>query len=294
MKYLYTMRIHARHTTNDIRQVNAEQTSQEFVGVLFRFGEVSANLTMVPSDATIRVAGDTMFIEHEYPTIDSYEVIGRIKSYYVKDNALLVSFEIVSEEALRLITSGEKPFLSVSWFSDNYEVKTGFEGTYIEFKDIVIYEVSIVSQPAFSTCVSDDEDGLTCLIPSINKKPKRHCNSGCGCGNKKNGNRVSLSDMVAKHQEVTREEFDALREQVKQALDAIAALAEEVKALKEAIKTPPEELIAELENAKHKLEKVEAELSMQSNNIASVLQAAEKLLDITERTYKNLPNLIRK
>jgi hypothetical protein len=50
----------------------------------------------------------------------------------------------------------------------------------------------------------------------------------------------------------------------------------------------------ELEQAKKKLEQVELTLSSQANDIAGVLQSAEKLLAITERTYKNLPNLLRK
>jgi FtsZ-binding cell division protein ZapB len=100
--------------------------------------------------------------------------------------------------------------------------------------------------------------------------------------------------MIAKHQEITREEFDTLREQVKQALDAIAALAEEIKELKGMIGQVPEDVVMELEQAKKKIEQVELTLSSQANDLAGVLQAAEKLLAITERTYKNLPNLLRK
>jgi FtsZ-binding cell division protein ZapB len=250
-------------------------------------------MTLVHPEATIRVAGDAILIEHEYPTIDKYKPVGRVKSYYLKGSALLIDFEITSPEAAELISSGEKPYLSVSWFSDSYEVKIGPKGPYIEFSDVVIYEVSLVSNPAFSTCISTDESGLACLsLTNNNIKPA--CHGGCGCGGKKKRGCVSLSDMITKHQEVTREEFDALKEKVQQALDAIAALAEEVKALKEVVTTTPDELVAELTQAKHKLEKLETELMSQAVNVESLLRAAEKLLDITEKTYKNLPNLIRK
>ncbi len=292
MMYLYMMRIHARHTTDRI--ANAAQASNSYVGVLFTFGELSANMTLVRPDATIRAAGDAILIEHEYPTIDKYNPVGRIKSYYVKDNALLVEFDITSPDAVKLIEAGEKPYLSVSWFSDNYEVKIGSQGAYIEFSDIVIYEVSLVANPAFYTCISTDESGLSCLPSVNNNKIRPNIHGGCGCGGKKKAGCVSLSDMVAKHQEVTREEFDALKEKVEQALDAISALAEEVKALKEAVEKTPDELVAELEQAKHKLEKIEMEMATQAGNIEELIQTAEKLLTITEKTYKNLPNLIRK
>jgi FtsZ-binding cell division protein ZapB len=287
------MRIHVKHTAGPIIQSVIEQTPNTYVGVLFTLGELSANMTLVRPEATIRVAGDAILIEHEYPTIDKYNPVGRVKSYYLKGSALLIEFEITSPEAVKFISSGEKPYLSVSWFSDSYEVKMGPNGAYIEFSDVVIYEVSLVSNPAFSTCISTDESGLTCLSLT-NNNIRLACHGGCGCGGKKKRGYVSLSDMIAKHQEVTREEFDALKEKVQQALDAIAALAEEVKALKEAVTSTPDELVAELERAKHKLEKLETELVSQAANVDGLLRAAERLLDITEKTYKNLPNLIRK
>jgi Sec-independent protein translocase protein TatA len=77
-------------------------------------------------------------------------------------------------------------------------------------------------------------------------------------------------------------------------MDAITALAEEIKALKKAIAQPPAEVTQELEQAKKKLEELEVTLSTQANEVAGVLQAAEKILAITERTYKNLPNLLKK
>jgi FtsZ-binding cell division protein ZapB len=287
------MRLHSRHTTSNLRPAVNNNVPQRYVGVLFEFGELSANMTMVDRSATIRAAGDAILIEHEYPTIDKYKPVGRVLSYYVKDNALLIDFEINDPDIIDLTAPEGKVALSVSWFSDNYEVMSAPFGSYIKFNDIVIYEVSLVSNPAFNTCISTTEDGLTCLSPSVQSKQKeRCCHGGCGCGGKKNS--VTLYDMIAKHQEVTREEFDTLREQVKQALDAIAALAEEVKALKGMIGQVPEDVITELEQAKKKLEQVELTLSNQANDIAGVLQAAEKLLAITERTYKNLPNLIRK
>jgi FtsZ-binding cell division protein ZapB len=93
---------------------------------------------------------------------------------------------------------------------------------------------------------------------------------------------------------VTREEFDDLRDKVQQALDGLTALAEEIKALKEAVAQPPAEVTQELEQAKKKLEELEVTLSTQANEVGGVMQMAEKLLAITERTYKNLPNLLKK
>jgi len=290
------MRIHSRHTINNIRLQTNTDVPRRYVGVLFEFGELSANMTMVAPNATIRAAGDAILVEHEYPTIDKYKPAGRVLSYYVKNNALLVEFEITNPDIIDLLAEDAKTALSVSWFSDDYEVMSAPFGSYIKFNDIVIYEVSLVSNPAYNTCIATSEDGLTCLSPSMQSKQKeRCCNGGCGCGGgggKRNS--VTLYDMIAKHQEITREEFDTLREQVKQALDAIAALAEEIKELKGMIGQVPEDVVMELEQAKKKIEQVELTLSSQANDLAGVLQSAEKLLAITERTYKNLPNLLRK
>jgi len=290
------MRIHSRHTINNIRLQTNTDVPRRYVGVLFEFGELSANMTMVAPNATIRAAGDAILVEHEYPTIDKYKPAGRVLSYYVKNNALLIEFEITNPDIIDLTAEDTKTALSVSWFSDDYEVMSAPFGSYIKFNDIVIYEVSLVSNPAYNTCIATSEDGLTCLSPSMQSKQKeRCCNGGCGCGGgggKRNS--VTLYDMIAKHQEITREEFDTLREQVKQALDAIAALAEEIKELKGMIGQVPEDVVMELEQAKKKIEQVELTLSSQANDLAGVLQSAEKLLAITERTYKNLPNLLRK
>jgi len=290
------MRIHSRHTINNIRLQTNTDVPRRYVGVLFEFGELSANMTMVAPNATIRAAGDAILVEHEYPTIDKYKPAGRVLSYYVKNSSLLIEFEITNPDIIDLTAEDAKTALSVSWFSDDYEVMPAPFGSYIKFNDIVIYEVSLVSNPAYNTCIATSEDGLTCLSPSVQSKQKeRCCNGGCGCGGgggKRNS--VTLYDMIAKHQEITREEFDTLREQVKQALDAIAALAEEIKELKGMIGQVPEDVVMELEQAKKKIEQVELTLSSQANDIAGVLQAAEKLLTITERTYKNLPNLLRK
>jgi len=287
------MRIHNRHTTSNLRADRNNNVPQRYVGVLLEFGELSANMTMVDKNASIRAAGDAVLIEHQYPTIDKYKPVGRVLSYYVKDNALLVEFEITDPDIIDLASPETKSALSVSWFSDDYEVKSAPFGSYIKFNDIVIYEVSLVTNPAFNTCVATSEDGLTCLSPSMQSERKeRCCHGGCGCGGKKNS--VTLGDMITKHQEITRQEFDTLREQVQQALDAIAALAEEIKEIKKMVGQVPEDIVTELEQAKKKLEQVELTLSSQANDIAGVLQAADKLLTITERTYKNLPNLLRK
>jgi FtsZ-binding cell division protein ZapB len=283
------MRVHARHSTNRVRIEKHEDQPLRYKGVLFRFGELSYNQTMVRPGASVRAAGDAILLDHEYPDIGSFKPYGRILGFYVKDDALLIDFELTSPEAAQLVESGERKFLSVSWFSDGYVVKEHpLLGAYLEFYDIIIYEVSLVADPAFNTCIATTEDGLSCLSSSAANKPS--CN--CKCGEKEES--VSLGDMAFKHQEVTREEFDALSAKVQQALDAITALTEEVKALKESVASPPEEVTQELEQAKKKLEQLEITLSNQANDLAGVLQAAEKLLAITERTYKNLPNLLKK
>jgi FtsZ-binding cell division protein ZapB len=242
---------------------------------------------MVRPGARVRAAGDAILVDHEYPDIDSYKPYGRILAFYRKDDALLIDFELTAPEAIQLVENGRRNFLSVSWFSDGYEVKEDPQrGTYLEFYDIVIYEVSLVSDPAFNTCIATSEDRLACLSSSVaSVKPDE-----CQCRRKS----VSLSDMTYKHQEVTREEFEALKEEVKQALDAIAVLTAEVKALKEVVTKPPEEVIVELEQAKKKLEQLELSLSNQSNEISNALQVASKIIDITDRTYKNLQNLLAK
>jgi FtsZ-binding cell division protein ZapB len=283
------MRIHARHSTNRVRIEKHEDQPLRYKGVLFRFGEMSYNRTMVRPGAKVRAAGDAILVDHEYPEIGNFKPYGRILGFAVKDDALLIDFELTDPEAAQLVESGERRFLSVSWFSDGYVVKEHpFVGAFLEFYDIIIYEVSLVSDPAFNTCIATTEDGLSCLSSSVPQKPS--CN--CRCGEK--GESVSLGDMAFKHQDVTREEFDALKEQVQQALDAITALTEEIKALKEAVAQPPAEVTQELEQAKKKLEQLEVTLSTQANDVAGVLQVAEKLLAITERTYKNLPNLLKK
>jgi len=283
------MRVHARHLTNNVRIEKHESQPQRYKGVLFRFGELSHNRTLVRPEAKVRAAGDAILVDHEYPVIDNYKPYGRILSFTKKDDALIIDFELASPEAVRLVESGERNFLSVSWFSDGYVVKEHpLMGSYLEFYDIIIYEVSLVAEPAFNTCIATSEDGLTCLASSVPSSPKGNCQCGCG------GKSVSLGDMSYKHQEVTREEFDDLRGRVEQAMDAITALAEEIKALKKAIAQPPAEVIQELEQAKKKLEELEVTLSTQANEVADVLQAAEKILAITERTYKNLPNLLKK
>jgi len=283
------MRIHARHLTNKVRIEKHENEPLRYKGVLFRFGELSHNQTLVRPGAKVRAAGDAILLDHEYPDIDNYKPYGRILSFTKKDDALIIDFELASPEAAQLVESGERKFLSVSWFSDGYVVKEHpLMGSYLEFYDIIIYEVSLVADPAFNTCIATSEDGLSCLASSVAEKPKSNCQCGCA------GESVSLGDMSYKHQEVTREEFDDLRDKVQQALDGLTALAEEIKALKEAIAQPPAEVTQELEQAKKKLEELEVTLSTQANEVEGIMQVAEKLLTITERTYKNLPNLLKK
>jgi FtsZ-binding cell division protein ZapB len=281
------MRIHARHLASEVKVEKHEGQPLRYKGVLFRFGEISHNRTMVRPGARVRVAGDAILVDHEYPDIDSYKPYGRILAFYRKDDALLIDFELTAPEANQLVENGKHNFLSVSWFSDGYEVKEDPQrGTYIEFYDIVIYEVSLVSDPAFNTCIATSEDGLACLSSSV-----AHVKSDeCQCRRKS----VSLSDMTYKHQEITREEFEALKEEVKQLRDAIAVLAAEVKALKEVIAKPPEEVVVELEQAKKKLEQLELVFGNQANEFGNVLQIVSRLIDVTDRTHKNLQNLLEK
>jgi len=283
------MRIHARHLTNKVRIEKHENEPLRYKGVLFRFGELSHNQTLVRPEAKVRAAGDAILLDHEYPDIDNYKPYGRILSFTKKDDALIIDFELTSPEAAKLVESGERQFLSVSWFSDGYVVKEHpLMGSYLEFYDIIIYEVSLVADPAFNTCIATSEEGLSCIASSVPQNPNPNCKCGC------EGKSVSLGDMSYKHQEVTREEFDDLRGKVQQAMDAITALSDEIKALKEAIGQPPAEVTLELEQAKKKLEELEVILSTQGNELAGILQTIEKLLAITERTYKNLPNLLKK
>jgi len=240
---------------------------------------------MVRPNAEVRVAGDAILIEHEYPTWSEYRPVGRIGRFYEKDGALLIEFSIHSEEALNRMREGDLGYLSVSWFGDRYSIEDTANGPVIAFDEIVIYEVSLVSAPAFNTCFATEEGGLSCLSPSVHAK--------CKCGGKCGGNSVSLGDMIARHQEVTRDEFTALADEVRQLREALAVITQEVAQIKEMIAQPATEVVAELEQAKKRLDDVELVVSTQAQNLEGLVASLGRLISITEKTYRNIPNLIR-
>jgi exonuclease VII small subunit len=275
--------IHSRSTVSGI---TAKHDSGVYTGVLFKFGEVSANGTMVRPGANIYASGDAILLEHSYPEATVFSPVGRVKKYYVENDRLLVDFVIDTPEGRAAIESGKK-FLSVSWFSDDYEVRRTASEYVAEFNSITIYEVSLVGDPAFNTCIADAGSPLPCIAS----------NSGdckCGCAAKENKS-VSLSDMVAKHQDVTREEFDALKESVQQLSDAIAVLTEKVNALEQKMTADlTEELSTQLEQAKRQIEDIVATLNTKDNTIAELATLVDKLIATSERIHKNLPNLLQK
>ncbi len=274
------------HSRSTVSGITARHDSGVYTGVLFRFGEVSANGTMVRPGANIYASGDAILLEHNYPEATAFSPVGRVKKYYVEDDRLLIDFVIDTPEGRTAIESGKK-FLSVSWFSDDYEVKRTTSGYVAEFNSITIYEVSLVGDPAFNTCIATAGSPLPCVISS---------SGGCKCGcDAKENKSVSLSDMVAKHQDVTREEFDALKESVQQLSDAIAVLTERVNALEQKMVADPiEELSTQLEQAKREIENIVATLNTKDNTIAELATLLDKLIAANERTHKNLPNLLQK
>ncbi len=274
------------HSRSTISGITAKHDSGIYTGVLFRFGEISANGTMVRSGANIYASGDAILLEHSYPEATAFSPVGRVKKYYVEDDRLLVDFVIDAPEGKAAIESGKK-FLSVSWFSDDYEVKRTASGYVAEFNSITIYEVSLVSDPAFNTCIADAGMPLPCIASN---------SGGCKCGGAAKENKsVSLSDMVTKHQEVTIERFEALEEKVRQLSDAIAVLTEKVNALEQRMATDPiEELSTQLEQAKREIEDIVVKLNSKDTTIAELATIVEKLISINERIHKSLPNLLQK
>jgi len=267
------------HNRSTVSSITAKHDAGIYTGVLFKFGEVSANGTMVRLGANIYASGDAILLEHGYPEATAFFPVGRVKKYYVEDDRLFVDFVIDTPEGRAAIESGKK-FLSVSWFSDDYEVKRTASDYVAEFNSITIYEVSLVGDPAFNTCIATAGSPLPCVAS----------NSGgckCGCASKES-KFVSLSDMVAKHQEVTREEFEEVK-------NAIAALMERVNALEQKMATDSvEELSAQLEQAKRRLEDIVTTLNSKDSTIANLLVKIEKLIDVNERINKTLPSLLQK
>jgi BMFP domain-containing protein YqiC len=283
MMMMRPMLIHSKSTVSGIM---AKHDSGVYTGVLFRFGEVSANGTMVRLGANIYASGDAIFLEHSYPEATAFSPVGRVKKYYVEDDRLLIDFVIDTPEGRAAIESGKK-FLSVSWFSNDYEVKRSTSGYVTEFNSITIYEVSLVGDPAFNTCIAAVGSPLPCIASNSGS-----CKCGCAA---KESKFVSLSDMVAKHQEVTREEFDALKESIQQLSGAIAILTEKVNALEQKMAADPtKELSTQLEQAKRQIEDIVATLNSKDSTIASLLAMIEKLIVANERIHKTLPNLLQK
>jgi hypothetical protein len=274
------------HNRSTVSGITAKHDSGVYTGVLFKFGEVSANGTMVRPGANIYASGDAILLEHSYPEATAFSPVGRVKKYYVEDDRLFVDFVIDTPEGKTAIESGKK-FLSVSWFSDDYEVKRAASDYVAEFNSITIYEVSLVGDPAFNTCIATAGSPLPCIASN---------SGGCKCGcAAKEGKSVSLSDMLAKHQEVTREEFDALKESIQQISDAIAVLTEKVNALEQKMAPDPvEELSAQLEQAKRQIEDIVAILNSKDATIADLATLVDKLIVASERFHKNLPNLLQK
>jgi len=275
--------IHNRITVSGI---TARQDNDLYTGVLFRFGEVSANGTMVRPGASIYASGDAILLEHNYPEATAFSPVGRVKKYYVEDDRLFVDFVIDTPEGRAAIENG-KNFLSVSWFSSDYEWKRVANDYVAEFNSITIYEVSLVENPAFNTCIATAGSPLPCIAS----------NSGgckCGCATKESKS-VSLSDMIAKHQDVTREEFEALKETIQQLSDAVAVLTERMNALEQKmVADPVEELATQVEQAKRQIEDIVAALNSKDSTIASLLTGIEKLIAANERIHKTLPNLLQK
>ncbi len=274
------------HSRSTISGITAKHDSGVYTGVLFKFGEVSANGTMVRPGAKIYASGDAIFLEHSYPEATAFSPVGRVKKYYVEDDRLLVDFVIDAPEGRAAIESGKK-FLSVSWFSDDYEVKRTASDYVAEFNSITIYEVSLVGDPAFNTCIAGAGTPLPCVASN---------SGGCKCGGAAKENKsVSLSDMVTKHQDISREEFDALKESVQQLSDAIAVLTEKVNALEQKMAADlTEELSTQLEQAKRQIEDIVATLNTKDNTIAELATLVDKLIATSERIHKNLPNLLQK
>jgi len=274
------------HNKSIVSSITAKHDGDVYTGVLFKFGEVSANGTMVRPGANIYASGDAILLEHSYPEATAFTPVGRVKKYYVEDDRLFVDFVIDTPEGRAAIESGKK-FLSVSWFSDDYEVKRTASDYVAEFNSITIYEVSLVGDPAFNTCIATPGSTLPCIAS----------NSGgckCGCTAKENKS-VSLSDMIAKHQDVTREEFDALKESIQQLSDAIAVLTEKVNALEQKMAADPaDDLAAQMEQAKRQIEDIVATLNSKDSTIANLLAGVDKLIAANERIQKALPNLLQK
>jgi uncharacterized coiled-coil protein SlyX len=267
------------HNRSTVSSITAKHDNGVYTGVLFKFGEVSANGTMVRPGANIYASGDAILLEHSYPEATAFSPVGRVKKYYVEGDRLFVDFVIDTPEGRAAIESGKK-FLSVSWFSDDYEVKRTASEYVAEFNSITIYEVSLVGDPAFNTCIATAGSPLPCVASN---------SGGCKCGcAPKESKFVSLSDMVAKHQEVTREEFEELK-------NALAVLMERVNALEQKMATDPvEELSAQLEQAKRQLDDIVTTLNSKDTTIADLLVRIERLFAANERIHKALPNLLQK
>ena len=208
----------------------------ELVGKIFREGEVSANYTMVAPEATVRLAGTSMFLEHEYPEAEKFSKVGDIKKLErLEDGTWLAYFEVYNEKVKEALLNNELA-LSVSWVSDDYTKRD--DGVFV-FSDIAIYEVSVVSNPAFDTCAAESAEKLTCL----NKQTFKNCGCGkpikpekhCGCGKPIKPNETGIFGNM-KHQTV--------EERVQMLEDAVTMLKDSIDVLTQKY----DELVAKLDS----------------------------------------------
>jgi regulator of replication initiation timing len=268
---------------------------KRYTGVLFRFGEISKNGTGVKRTAKVRACSDAINLEHEYPDATEYKPIGNIEKYYYLNDALYIDF-VIHDEFYQNLIENETLALSVSWFSDSVEVIDGYQW----FDDIVIYEVSLVAQPAFLTCAAPEGEPLACM----NSVQNCGCGGGKGKGgknyneckcNEKNFSDVVYLNMQVKHQE--EERIAALEQSVQKLIEdwtalqqQVADLVSRVEALEQGMAQMREQADAAIEEAKQVASKVEGLMG----DIAKNEHGLSELAKITHRLTTNLTNLIRK
>jgi len=194
------------------------------VGKIFTEGEVSANYTMVAPEATVRLAGTSMFLEHEYPEAEKFAKVGEVERLErLEDGTWLAYFQVYNEGIKNALINNELA-LSVSWVSDAYTKRD--DGVFV-FSDITIYEVSVVYNPAFNTCAAESAEKLTCL----NKQTCKHC----GCGKPIKPNETGIFGNM-KHQTV--------EERVQMLEDAVTMLKDSIDVLTQKY----DELVAKLDS----------------------------------------------
>jgi len=267
---------------------------KKYTGVLFRFGEISKNGTGVKRTAKVRACSDAINLEHEYPEATEYKAIGHIERYYYLNDALYIDF-VIHDEFYQNLVDNEVLALSVSWFSDSVEVIDGDQW----FDDIVIYEVSLVAQPAFTTCAAPEGEPLACMNAAQNSEKQGKCKCGkndnkCECNKEKFSDVVYLS-MQVKHQE--EERIAALEQSVQKLIEdwtamqqQVADLVSRIEALEQGMAQMREQADAAIEEAKQVASKVEGLMG----DIAKNEHGLNELAQLTHRLTVNLANLIRK